>query len=195
MMLVAAHGAGDSPEWQCRIWNEIVRGRGFILCPRGRGLAPGPDPGAFFFPNHHFLEKNVLAALAELKSRFGARIAPGPVVYTGYSQGAIMGALFTARRGETFSRLALIEGGFREWDVPTARAFRRSGGARVLFACGGEYCARLARSSVGWLEKAGVEARLEYAPHGGHTYDGEVGARVSAAFDWLVDGDARWTAR
>ncbi|HEY6561560.1 MAG TPA: hypothetical protein VI072_30015, partial [Polyangiaceae bacterium] len=34
-VLIATHGAGDGPEWQCETWQSIVRGRGFILCPRG----------------------------------------------------------------------------------------------------------------------------------------------------------------
>src|SRR5262245_9771924 len=32
-ILVAAHGAGDSPEWQCEHWGAVARGRYFVLCP------------------------------------------------------------------------------------------------------------------------------------------------------------------
>jgi hypothetical protein len=34
-VLVAAHGAGDSPEWQCEHWGAVARGRYYVLCPRG----------------------------------------------------------------------------------------------------------------------------------------------------------------
>jgi predicted esterase len=191
-VLIAAHGAGDGPRWQCEVWSSIVAGRGFVLCPRGLPLATGVDEPGHFFRDHHYLGRLVTAALAALRQHHGALVDPGPVVYTGYSQGAAMGALFANRRPEMFPRMVLIEGGHREWDVATARAFRRGGGARVLFACGGGYCANSARKAERWLKRAGVEARVEHIEGGGHTYGSPVAERVAAAFDWVVEGDARW---
>ena len=191
-ILIAAHGAGDGPRWQCEVWSAIVAGRGFILCPRGVPFTRGVEDAGHFFRDHHYLGRLVTAALAALRERYGALVDSGPVVYTGYSQGAAMGALFANRRPELFPRMVLIEGGHREWDVATARAYHRGGGARVLFACGGGYCANSARKAQRWLERAGVGARVEHIEGGGHTYGGSVAERVAAAFDWVVDGDARW---
>jgi predicted esterase len=192
-VLVAAHGAGDRAEWQCEWWGPLVGARGFVLCPRGRPMSfADVEHGGHYYPDHFALEKEVLAALESLAKVHGAAVDPGPVAYAGYSQGAIMGALFTQKRGGTFARLALIEGGYTEWDVPTARRFKQSGGERVLFACGQRYCERHAKTSVAWLERAGVAARLENAPGGGHSYGGSVGDRVSAALSWWLEGDPRW---
>jgi len=193
-VLIAAHGAGDTPEWQCEIWNQIVRRRGYILCPRGRPMTLGVEIGGagWYFSDHHALGREVLAALSALEQRFGAAVDATAVVYTGYSQGASMGALFSVKHASRFPRLVLIEGGVAEWDVPTARAYKRGGGVRVLFACGQGGCAARARKNVRWLERAGLQARAEYAPGGGHTYDGAVGELVASAFEWLIADDARW---
>jgi hypothetical protein len=91
-----------------------------------------------------------------------------------------------------FDRLILIEGGFDEWDVRIAMRFKKAGGVRVLLACGNDYCARHARESARRLRRGGIDARVEHAPGGGHTYDGEVGERVLAALDWVTAGDPRW---
>jgi predicted esterase len=192
-VLIAAHGAGDRAEWQCEWWEPLVGARGFVLCPRGRPMsnAPGDDTG-YYFPDHYKLGKEVLAALASLGQEYGARVDTSRATYAGYSQGAIMGALFAAPRGDRFARLILIEGGYSEWDVATATRFRRAGGERVLLACGISHCQRAAERSLRWLRKAGLDARLEHAPGAGHTYGGAVGDRVASALPWLFEGDARW---
>lgn len=43
-VLVAAHGAGDRPEWQCALWRGIVKDRAFVLCPRGFPINPYVPP-------------------------------------------------------------------------------------------------------------------------------------------------------
>jgi predicted esterase len=191
-VLIASHGAGDGPRWQCEVWGAIVAGRGFVLCPRGAPLGNAGDDSGYFFRDHHYLGRVVTAALGALRSRYGKLVDSGGVVYTGYSQGATMGALFAARRPETYSRMVLVEGGHREWDVATARSYRRGGGTRVLFVCGGRFCANSAQKSARWLERAGVEVRAEHVVGGGHTYGGSVAERLAATFDWVVAGDARW---
>lgn len=189
-VLVAAHGAGDRAEWQCAFWSELIGERGVLLCPRGVPMTRSPNTG-WFFRHHHALEREVLDALDALFESF-PQADDGPVVFAGYSQGAIMGALFAAKRPERFPRLILIEGGFDEWDVPTATAFGAGGGKRVLLACGIAHCLRGARRSLGWLRRAEVPSRIEHVPGGGHTYGGSVGKKVAEALGWALEGDPRW---
>ena len=191
-VLLVAHGAGDRPEWQCDWWESALGGRAVVLCLRGSAMYPRRSDTGYYFRHHYALEDEALAALDALEREHGTRLAPGPAVYAGFSQGAIMGALFVAKHPERFRRVLLIEGGFDEWNVATARRFAAGGGARVLFACGQTYCASHARASMRWLGLGGVNARLELARGAGHTYAGDVGERVLAAFPWLVDGDPRW---
>ena len=145
-VLVAAHGAGGRPSWQCEVWGKIVNHRGFVLCPQGTRMNWDPYQG-FFFRHHHALEKEVLAALEALRERFGQRVANGPVVYAGFSQGATMGALMVVKHPRIFQRLVLVEGGEAEWDVPTAIRFRQGGGLRVLLVCGRRACTERAKTS------------------------------------------------
>jgi len=195
-LLVSAHGAGGRPEPHCAFFRRLVAGRAFVLCPRGARLGTDAplDQGGFFYPNHHALGREVVAALAALAARFGARVDLRAPVYAGFSQGATMGALAFVKQGGPFARMLLIEGGvgeYDEWTIANARAFHEGGGARVLLACGREACAEAARRTEGRLAKAGLDARAVYGA-AGHTYGGAVGEAIEAALPWLFDGDPRW---
>jgi predicted esterase len=187
-LLLAAHGAGDSPRWQCRHWDAAVRGRFIILCPRGVALSSGDDPG-YFFRNHLELEREVTAALAALKKELGARISPSDGVYSGYSQGATMGALMVVAHGADFPHLVLVEGGSGDWTSGRAKQFRETGGKSVAIVCGTPNCAKRGERSVAILEKAGLRARVEHVEQGGHVYDGRVGERATELLDgWVFGG-------
>jgi predicted esterase len=189
-VVVAAHGAGDGPRYQCEFWRELLEARTFVLCPTGVPFGNTDEEG-HFFRNHLELEREVMNAAAALRAAYGDQIAPGPLVYAAYSQGATMGALMLPAHGDVFTRLILIEGGFSQWNVPIGRKFRGAGGERVLFACGTRSCNKGAERSAAWLEQAGLEARVEYVPGGGHTYGGAVGERVASSLDWVFEGDVR----
>jgi predicted esterase len=190
-VILGAHGAGDGPRYQCEFWRALIAARAFVLCPAGLPLGKREEDG-HYFRDHNELEREVIAAVGALRARYGAKIAPGPMVYGAYSQGATMGALMLPSHGDTFSRLVLIEGGYSQWNVPIAKKFLASGGERVLFACGTKTCNAGAVKSAEWLEQAGLEARVEYEAGGGHIYGGTVGDRVRKSLDWLLEGDARF---
>lgn len=186
-LMVATHGAGGGPEWPCQNWAERVRAQRVVLCLRGKALSQRDDSG-FYYPDHRALGAELLAALDALRAAHAARLRDGPALYVAYSQGASMGALFLADHGKTFPSLILTEGGQREWSASSARRFKTSGGQRVLFVCGGKSCRDAATVSARLLEKAGVEAKVEYVPHGGHTDAGAVGKRLDETFEWAVSG-------
>jgi predicted esterase len=190
-LLIATHGAGDTPAWQCQLWQQLIGARGFVLCPAGVPFSRSRNSG-YFYRNHHLLEREVLAAVKALRTAYAGRVDTEAAVYTGYSQGATMGALMVVNHAAEFSRLVLIEGGHHEWNVTVAKKYKRGGGQRVLFACGVRYCKRGADKSAGYLDTAGVPARVEYVEGAGHIYDGPVAERVLASFEWLVEGDPRW---
>lgn len=191
-LLVATHGAGGTPEEHCRRYAAIVAGRAFILCPRGRPLGRRDAPAGYFYPNHLELGRELRSALDALARALPGEVDLHDVVYAGFSQGATMGALAIGLHPEPFTRLALVEGGFSEWDLAAARRFHAAGGARVLFACGRPVCADGARQSARWLEREGIATRLVDARGAGHTWEGAVGEGVRDAFSWLVEGDPRW---
>jgi pimeloyl-ACP methyl ester carboxylesterase len=191
-VLVVAHGAGGDARWHCELYAERIHAAAYILCPRGvRMIADRTVESGYYFPDHHALEREVMAGLEALWSRSADADRTG-LVYAGYSQGATMGALMIVEHADLFHRLALVEGGSSEWDLVRARRFRRGGGQRVLFACGLEHCRDAALRSARWLGLADVAVRVQYARGAGHTPAGGVGEKVAEAFGWLIDGDPRW---
>jgi predicted esterase len=182
-ILVGAHGAGDSPEWQCDHWGKVARGRYFVLCPRGTSLGGG----GYYFKTHIALEAEFVAALAAAKSTYGAMVRPNDGVYTGYSQGATMGALMIVEHGAAFPHLVLVEGGSGDWTLGRAKRFAATGGKSVALVCGGSACARRAEAAAKTLASAGLRARAEHVPGGGHTYVGAVGERATELLEhWLL---------
>ncbi len=178
-LVVAAHGAGGSPEWECEYWSRLLAERSFVLCLRGTSLGRS---GGYYYRTQHALEAELVAAERAVRAA-EPRIEPGGS-YVGFSQGSSMGSAIIAKHGGKFSRLVLVEG-FERWNVPRARAFAKSGGKRILFACGTKECNSAASESARWIERGGVGVRVEYAPGAGHTPLGEVQERVSAALPWL----------
>jgi predicted esterase len=196
-VLVVTHGAGGRPEAECAFFREIVKGQGFILCPRGYSLDPNlpPEQQGFFYPDHRALEREVRAAMAALPGAFAGYVDEHGAIYAGFSQGATMGALVIIRRPVLFERAIFIEGGVGEsdeWTIAGARAFFEGGGKRVLLACGRPRCFAAAQRTAGYLEKAGLACRAVHGAGAGHTWGGAVGAAVIDAFPWLVEGDPRW---
>ncbi|MGC4087641.1 MAG: hypothetical protein QM756_07050 [Polyangiaceae bacterium] len=182
-LLIGTHGAGGAPEWECDYWRRLSQGRLLLACLRGTPMGHG----AFYYRDHHALEREFQAANAALERRFGERIAPIGV-YAGFSQGATMGALMVVEHASRFRRLALVEGGYESWSPASARRFAKAGGERVLLVCGTRWCADKAETSARWLRSAGAQARTEYAAGAGHTPTGAVMAKVEQALPWLLEG-------
>jgi hypothetical protein len=193
-LLVAAHGAGGRPEWHCEYWGWIVGARGFVLCPRGRRahFTARQEYDGYYFPDHYWLRRALHACLDATQQAYGSQLDATAAVYTGFSQGAIMGALVIAHDPARFPKALFIEGGGGEWNVPIACDWLKGGGQRVAFACGTGSCNRLAQRAVRYLGQAGVPTRAAYVAGAGHTYAGALEPQVRALFDWLVQGDPRW---
>ncbi|HEU4409736.1 MAG TPA: hypothetical protein VFS43_31065 [Polyangiaceae bacterium] len=193
-VLVAAHGNYDTPEWQCRVWREAVGARGFVVCPRGvpRRDSPSRDDVRYEYASGAALERELDAALGALARAYAGYVDGEAVIYTGFSLGANMGSGIIRRRPKQFPRAVLIEGG-SAWAAGAAAAYAKGGGARLLWACGQPGCVQSSERSAASFVKAGGAARVVHAKGAGHTYDGPVAERVRGAFDWLVEGDARWS--
>jgi predicted esterase len=187
-VMVGMHGAGDRPEWACGGYRGATRAYPFILCPRG--LPQGPDK--FAAPSAERIEKDVTDAVAALRARFGAYVADGPLLYAGFSLGAIHGVKVLTEQASTFPVALLIEGGYTELTPAAARTYRAHGGKRVLLACGQAECTRRFRTADSALSSAGVEVELLDAHTGRHNLDGAMVEALKQAWPWLVAGDPRW---
>jgi dienelactone hydrolase len=195
-VVLATHGNFDRPEWQCQVWRDIAGPDVFVLCPRGlaRRDSPGPDDIRFTYENNQALEREIRAGLDALRAAFPEHVDKGPVLYTGFSLGAITGVSIAGRDPALFPRAILVEGGHDKWTPAAVSAYAKGGGLRVLFACGQPGCVAAAKRPASLLEKAGVAARIEHGKGVGHSYDGAVAAEVKRAFQWVVEGDPRFAA-
>jgi predicted esterase len=191
-VVVALHGNFDRPEWQCDVWRDITGGFPFILCPRGFPRTDAPKRyNRWTYRAFKTVKEELVAGLEALRKRFGEYVDQGPVVFTGFSLGAILGRYIIKEQAETFPRVVFTEGGYEGWDW-LARAFKRGGGRRVLFACGQPGCVAACKAAARRAERAKLEARVADGGKVGHTYDGNVAAAIQAHWDWLVEGDKRW---
>lgn len=183
-LLVATHGAGGEPEWECERWGRVAKSRFVLLCPRGVPLRRGQE-GSYFYPDHHALEREVTASVSAARQALGARLLPVGSVYVGYSQGATMGSLMLVDHGDEFSHLLLIEGGSADWTAARAARFRATGGQSVFIVCGTKPCGDRATRAKPVLERAGLRAEVRVVPDGGHTELGPVGDEAEKLLESL----------
>jgi predicted esterase len=190
---VALHGNFDRPEWQCEVFRPVIGDTGFLLCPRGKPRRDVPKSlDRWEYQSGKAMAAELDAALAALGQRYGERVDPGPVVFIGFSLGAIYGAPIVQKNPARFPRAVFVEGGHNAWTPASAKKFAEAGGQRLLLACGQAPCLTNAQRLTPKLAKAGLPAQSGGSAKAGHTYDGEVAAAVKAAFPWLVEGDGRW---
>lgn len=187
-LVIALHGNFDRPEWMCAHWATVVRGRAWLLCPRGLPRTDAPALDRWQFPAAGPLGREIAAARRALAARFEGRVDDGPDLYVGFSQGAHRVSRMAEARPEAFPRIQLVEGGATFWRGP--RRYARSHG-RVAFVCAMRWCEQRGRGSVERLGRAHVEARLERR-EGAH-HDLEVmGPAIRETFEWLVADDPRF---
>jgi pimeloyl-ACP methyl ester carboxylesterase len=195
-VVLAMHGNYDRPEWQCEVWRKVTKGYPFVVCPRGdpRRDAP-PSLDRWTFGKSADVRREIDASLAALRVRFGDYVATGPVLYIGFSLGAILGVGIVSDDADRFPRAVLVEGGQDNWSVKRAKSYAEAGGKRVLFACGQRSCQNSATRPEKLLGQLGVETRSVFGGEVGHTYDGPVAEEVAHALPWLVGDDPRWAER
>lgn len=189
-VVIALHGMADKAEWQCGTWRGITDGYPFVLCPRGQRLPQGTET----YGSHAETERELRAALAALKQRFGRYVAPGSALLAGFSLGAAHAVALARQEPAFFSPLVLVEGGAKAWSSTLAAIYREGGGQRLLFVCAQPACLEPARIKQHLSTRAGLDARVLDAGALGHVFDGRVAAAIQREFGWLVQGDARYGA-
>jgi pimeloyl-ACP methyl ester carboxylesterase len=174
------------------VWRAASGATSFILCPRGvpRGDVPRSQD-RWEYASAKKTESEIEAGLAALRQRFGEHVAEGPIVYVGFSLGAILGTSIVRRHPERYPRLVLIEGGLGGLEG-MGKLYKEGGGQRVLLACGQAGCLAKSRRLEKRLEAWGLEARVVDGGNIGHTYDGAIAQGIQADWPWLVEGLPAW---
>lgn len=187
VIALALHGNFDRPEWQCEVWRRITQASVFVLCPRGipRGDVP-PSLDRWEWGSVAKTKAELVAALAALRARYPDHVESGPLVFTGFSLGAILGARLLQDPELDIGAAVLIEGGYAGWSAAKAKALKPRLG-RVLFACGQSECRNAYRYQLERLfTAAGVPAAMVADVKAGHTYDDPVAALVQSEWPAVV---------
>ncbi len=199
-VLVALHGNFDRPEWQCETWRAITDGYPFILCPRG---IPRRDVSAKWdrweYSSLERADRELEAGLQALHEEFSRYISPGPVLFTGFSLGAILGVGILKRHPGQYGPVVFSEGGNERWSSATVRTIApldADGGTnvplRVLYACGQADCVFKSKATAKIIEGAGGQVRVVSGGNVGHMYDGPVAEAIKREWAWLIQDDPRW---
>jgi pimeloyl-ACP methyl ester carboxylesterase len=188
-IVVVLHGARDRAEWQCGSFRGLLGGQVFILCPRGQVVADG----LYGLGSIDDAEAELRASLTALKARFGAHVAPRPILLIGYAEGADVAADLARQEPSFFSRVALVKGNPSLFSSSSAKIFAERGGKRMLFFCTDLPCEQAGAERALSLSRAGVAAqsvRRDVGPY----LDPPFIAALKGEMPWLLEGDARFNA-
>lgn len=185
-IVIALHGSADRPEWVCAALRSVAGPQPFVLCPRGAARTdfPASDP-RYTFGTEEETARELRAALAELKRRFGVYVAPGPVIFAGFEVGADHAASIAAEEPSFFSRLLLIEPMPSRWPSSQAAMFGRAGGQRVLFAFGSAHRDEFEQRAV-LTTRGGADARAVLLEEGPATLGPQSRRRLIQNWSWLA---------
>jgi len=188
-IVVVLHGARDRAEWQCGTFRGLLGGQVFILCPQGREV----EPGFYGLGTIDATEAELRAGLAALKARFGAHVAPSPILLIGYAEGAEVAADLARQEPSFFARVALLRGGAASFSSSSAKIFAERGGKRVLFFCTDVPCEQEGAQRAVFLTRAGAAAKSVKRDLGPYLDPPFVDA-LRGEMPWLLEGDARFVA-
>lgn len=185
-LIVAAHGAGDRPEWACSGWRGVTDAYAFIACPHG-----SPFGDAYAWSSLEQIEQRILDAEQVARARWPSYIDPGPIILVGFSQGARLVSVLARKHPDRWSSVVLLEGGYDETAWAFGPAFAK-GGKRIVLACSTWHCAEGFEGGAKSLRDAHVDSRLVDLGNLGHHMGPTVTNGMHEPWRWLVRDDPRW---
>ena len=188
-IVVVLHGARDRAQWQCGSFRGVLGGHVFILCPQG--ILQSAEGGLYGLGSFDESVAELRAGLAALKARYGAHVAPSPVLLIGYAEGAAVAADLARQEPAFFARVALVNGNPARLTPSAAKIFAERGGKRMLFFCADDECDANGVERALLLTRAGVPAKSVKADVGPY-FDRRFSDALRKQVPWLVEGDPRW---
>ena len=188
-IVVVLHGARDRAEWQCGSFRGVLGGHVFILCPQG--IVQSAEGGLYGLGSFDDSVAELRAGLGALKARYGAHVAPSPVLLIGYAEGAAVAADLARQEPSFFARVALVNGDPARVTPSAAKIFAERGGKRMLFFCAEAECDARGVERALLLTRVGLAAKSVKAEVGPYL-DQNFTDALRAHVPWLVEGDTRW---
>jgi predicted esterase len=132
-------------------------------------------------------------ALGEANRRFSTYMAPEPMIYAAFSQGAILARPYLEANAKRFPIVALAEGGYDYLRDPEfARQYNAAGGRRVLLLCGTAQCKTSMSRARAVLARAHLEVLVAGDLTSGHNLNAPMQQALRRAFPELVADVAEW---
>jgi len=190
-IVVAVHGAGDRPDWACGGWRLGVESYAFVVCPMG--LPMGHD--RYGWGNTQSIAAATERALAQVKTRFASYLDDGPMIYAGFSQGAMLADKFLVEHAAQFPVAVLAEGGYEFLKgAAFARKYHDAGGRRLMILCGTAGCMATAKRAKVTAEREGLEVIVSGDPTAGHNLNKPMQDAIQRDWQKLVAGLAGWAS-
>ncbi len=187
-IVVGVHGAEDHADWSCSEWAATLGRFAWVVCPEGTAFRTG-----FVWTSAEQIHARALALVEELRRRWPTWIAPGPLVYGGWSQGASLAGIVVSSHPGTFDRAVLVEGGHTPLDGDAVVAsLRRGGVTRALVSCSSTPCRTLSQAMAAAGPKRGVDVLTNDVGLRGHWFDAPVFATLGEKWPALVAPTAAW---
>jgi len=189
-LIVAMHGAGDRHDWACGGWRLGNDAYPFIVCPHGTPMGSG----VYAWSSSAQLERLALRAIDEVRRRYGPYVAPDPVTYAGFSQGATAAAPFLVLHAAKFHTVLLAEGAYASTaSPPFARDLARGGVHRVVLVCGTPHCFENARRARPVLEGAGLTVFVGGDASSGHNLNQPMQKALRRSWKQWFDDAPGWS--
>jgi poly(3-hydroxybutyrate) depolymerase len=189
-IVIVLHGARDRAEWQCGSFRGVLGGHVFILCPQG--IAQSTEGGLYGLGTFDDSAAELRAGLSALKGRYGAHVAPSPVLLIGYGEGAAVAADLARQEPAFFARVALVNGNPALLTPSAVKIFAERGGKRMLFFCVDAECDASGVERALLLTRVGLAAKSVKAEVGPYL-DQRFTDALREQVPWLVEGDTRWS--
>jgi LysM repeat protein/predicted esterase len=191
-VLLFLHGRGGDAASDCRRWAPIARAMGWLVCPSG----PVPYGGGSSWGNNWAAAQDiVMAALRELRTRYGRRVQLYGNTLIGFSEGAHIAMNVGVRNPRTFNRWLILGASDAYWGGQGLEALQSGRGAlkRVYLITGEQdEVVERTRTVAEWLEEARVATRITTPEDLAHELALETKAGLyRTALIWLDRGMSR----
>jgi len=163
---------------KCEALGQGIRQGAFVLCQAVPEVTSTTAVnGGDFEPTASALR----AALHSIKRKFGRYVATTDLALVGVGSGSEKVAPIVRQVPDYFQRVALLDGGFRQWTSVDSARFIAAGGKAMLARCLQDACRSEAMRVVATIKASGIATRIELEL----TPSADTASAVALA--WLMD--------
>lgn len=159
IVVVLLPGSGGIGE-QCEQLGQSIAANAFVFCQSIRLEGQSSTP----FPWND-IEAALRASVRNVRDKYGAYVQSKELTMVGVGESAAESAVPIVRSApEFFTRVALLDGGFKVWSNVDSARFAAAGAKAFLARCMQPSCRADAKRVVVTLKNAGTATRLDLDP-------------------------------